>query len=101
MQKSLLPPHSNFSFLTKLNYLSRISCPLKICKIKINLHNLIKGEEDGKEKAKSQMINGIVAIAVTVSLWGIVALLQTAFGVNTGNSAPTADINNMIPGGSR
>ena len=64
--------------------------------------NVIKysmsGEEDGKEKAKSQMINGIIAIAVTVSVWGIVALLQTAFGVGVGNSAPT-DINGMIPGG--
>ncbi|MEI6190951.1 MAG: hypothetical protein WCP24_01110 [bacterium] len=65
--------------------------------------NVIKysmsGEEDGKEKAKSQMINGIIAIAVTVSVWGIVALLQGAFGVNTNNGAPD-DINNMIPGGS-
>ena len=59
----------------------------------------MSGEEDGKEKAKSQMIHGIIAIAVTVSLWGIVALLQNAFGVDTGNSAPT-DINSMIPVGS-
>ena len=59
----------------------------------------MSSEEDGKEKAKSQMINGIIAIAVTVSLWGIVALLQNAFGLDGGNSAPT-DINGMIPGGS-
>lgn len=65
--------------------------------------NVIKysmsSDEDGKEKAKSQMINGIIAIAVTVSLWGIVALLQNAFGLDGGNSAPN-DINRMIPGGS-
>ncbi len=59
----------------------------------------MSSEEDGKEKAKSQMINGIIAIAVTVSLWGIVALLQNAFGLDGGNTAPT-DINGMIPGGS-
>ena len=56
-------------------------------------------DEGGKEKAKSQMIHGIIAIAVTVSIWGIVGLLRTAFGVDGNNSAPT-DINNMIPGGS-
>lgn len=65
--------------------------------------NVIKysmsSEEDGKEKAKSQMINGIIAIAVTVSLWGIVGLLQDAFGLKTGNTVPN-DINRMIPGGS-
>ena len=66
------------------------------------IYNVIKysmsGEEDGKEKAKSQMVNGIIALAVVVSIWGIVALLQTAFGVDINNGAPT-DINNMIPGG--
>ena len=66
------------------------------------IYNVIRysmsSEEDGKEKAKSQMVNGIIALAVVVSIWGIVALLQTAFGVDINNGAPT-DINNMIPGG--
>lgn len=57
----------------------------------------MSAEEDGKEKAKQQMIWGIVAIAVTVSVWGIVGLLQSTFGLNGSNSAPS-DINNMIPG---
>ncbi len=55
-------------------------------------------DEEGKSKAKSQMIWGIVAIAVTVSVWGLVAILRTAFGVDTNNQIPT-NINYMIPGG--
>lgn len=40
-------------------------------------------DEEGKGKAKTQMIYGIIAIAVIVSVWGLVALLQNIFGVNT------------------
>ena len=43
-------------------------------------------DEEGKGKAKSQMIWGIVAIAVIVSVWGIVGLLQGAFGLNQGTT---------------
>jgi hypothetical protein len=69
------------------------------------IYNVIKysmsGEEDGKEKAKSQMINGIIALAVVVSIWGIVALLQETFDVQGQNSASSinSDFKNMIPGG--
>jgi hypothetical protein len=52
-------------------------------------------DEGGKEKAKSQMIWGIIAIAVVVSIWGVVAILRTAFGVDGSNSVP--NVNNMIP----
>ena len=57
----------------------------------------MSSEEDGKEKAKSQMVHGIIAIAVIVSIWGIVALLRITFGVE--NGAIPSDIGNMIPGG--
>jgi predicted permease len=63
--------------------------------------NVIKysmsSEEDDKQKAKSQMIHGIIAIAVMVSVWGIVSLLRNAFGVENNNQLPS-NINNMIPG---
>lgn len=65
--------------------------------------NVIKysmsNEDDGKEKAKSQMIHGIIAIAVIVSIWGIVALLQNAFGVG-GSGGFQGNLDGMIPGGS-
>ena len=53
-------------------------------------------EEDGKEKAKEQMIHGIIAIAVIVSIWGIVAILRSAFGTDTGTIPNNLD--NMITG---
>ena len=58
----------------------------------------MSNEDDGKEKAKSQMIHGIIAIAVMVSIWGIVSLLRNAFGVESNNQLPS-NINSMIPGG--
>jgi hypothetical protein len=57
----------------------------------------MSNEDDGKTKAKEQMIHGIIAIAVMVSIWGIVALLRNAFGVESNNQIPS-NINNMIPG---
>ena len=58
----------------------------------------MSSEEDGKEKAKSQMINGIIAIAVIVSIWGIVAILQKSFGLG-GAEAPHSigTLEGMIP----
>lgn len=54
-------------------------------------------DESGKEKAKSQMIWGIIAIAVIVSVWGLVAILRGFFGVDVADTLPTG-IGNMIPG---
>jgi len=59
----------------------------------------MSSEDEGKKKAREQMIHGIIAIAVMVSIWGIVALLRNAFGTDSNNTAPTNDINQMIPGG--
>lgn len=43
----------------------------------------MSSDEDKKLAAKSQMIWGIIAIAVIVSVWGLVGILQNIFGVNT------------------
>jgi hypothetical protein len=43
----------------------------------------MSSDEDAKGAAKSQMIWGIIAIAVIVSVWGLVAILQGLFGVST------------------
>lgn len=43
----------------------------------------MSSDEEKKAAAKSQMIWGIIAIAVIVSVWGLVAILQNVFGVNT------------------
>ena len=51
-------------------------------------------DEEGKGKAKSQMIWGIIAIAVIVSVWGLVAILQNIFGVNTQGAG---NVNRLLP----
>jgi hypothetical protein len=51
----------------------------------------IAADEDKKSAAKSQMINGIIAIAVIVSIWGLVTILQTMFGA-TSNNAQNIDL---------
>jgi uncharacterized membrane protein YidH (DUF202 family) len=49
---------------------------------------LASGDEAAKEEGKRKMIWGIVALFIIVSVWGIVAILQTLFGVNV-STAPT------------
>jgi uncharacterized membrane-anchored protein len=56
-------------------------------------------DEGDKEKAKGQMVSGIIAITVAVSIWGLVTILRTTFGLNTNNAAdgPSDSINYLIP----
>lgn len=54
----------------------------------------ISDDEDKKAKAKGQMIWGIVGIAVIVSIWGLVAILQGIFGVNTTGAG---NVNRLLP----
>lgn len=62
------------------------------------IYNVVKysmsSDEDGKEKARSQMIWGVIALAVIVSVWGLVNLLQGVFGVGQG---PAANVGNLLP----
>jgi uncharacterized membrane protein YidH (DUF202 family) len=39
-------------------------------------------EEEKKKKGKSFMIWGIIALAVIVSVWGLVSILRTTFGID-------------------
>jgi hypothetical protein len=52
----------------------------------------MSSDEAGKEKAKSKMIWGIIAIAVIVSVWGLVGILQGIFGVGTDNAESVTDL---------
>lgn len=47
----------------------------------------MSSDDKKKEAAKSQMIWGIIAIAVIVSVWGLVTFLQGFFGVDKTNSS--------------
>ena len=52
-------------------------------------------DEEKKGKAKGQMIWGIIAIAVIVSIWGLVAILQGIFGVQS--TGPQGNVRNLLP----
>ena len=54
----------------------------------------MSSDEEKKSAAKSQMIWGIIAIAVIVSIWGLVGILQNVFGVNTQGAQ---NVNNLLP----
>ncbi len=56
---------------------------------------VMSGDEEGKGKAKEQMIWGIIAIAVIVSVWGLVEILQNIFGVRT--TGPGNAVRNLLP----
>ncbi|MDD4803687.1 MAG: pilin [Candidatus Pacebacteria bacterium] len=53
----------------------------------------IASDEDKKTAARNQMIWGIIGIFVMVSVWGLVAILQSTFGMNNVSS----QIGNLIP----
>ncbi|MFA7252281.1 MAG: hypothetical protein WC027_00250 [Candidatus Paceibacterota bacterium] len=54
----------------------------------------MSSDEEKKGAAKGQMIWGIIAIAVIVSVWGLVAILQSLFGV--GNTS-AGDVGGLLP----
>ncbi len=64
--------------------------------------NVIKytmsAEDADKTKAKDQMIRGIIAITVSVSIWGLVAILQTMFITNNTGTPSNTNLRGMIPG---
>jgi len=57
-------------------------------------YTMTADDEDKKASARSQMIWGIIAIAVIVSVWGLVAILQNIFGVNTTGAG---NVNRLLP----
>ena len=54
---------------------------------------IASSSDEEKAKAKTQMVWGIVAIFVMVSIWGLVAILQSTFGT----SGVTTTIGNQLP----
>ncbi len=46
---------------------------------------VIKTNEEERAKAKGQILYGIIGLFVVVSMWGLVAFLQTTLGIRGGN----------------
>jgi hypothetical protein len=53
----------------------------------------IAGDEEKKKEAKTHIIWGIVGIFIMVSVWGLVAILQSTFGT----SGVQENIGSQIP----
>jgi NADH:ubiquinone oxidoreductase subunit 2 (subunit N) len=52
------------------------------------------GDSAKKEEAAKSMLFGIIGLAVIVSVWGLVALLQSTFGISTRDAG---NVNNLLP----
>ncbi len=55
---------------------------------------VMSSDDDKKAAAKQQMIWGVIALAVIMSVWGLVALLQNIFGAQ---SLRASDPTNLLP----
>lgn len=62
------------------------------------IYNVVRytmsSDEEKKGAAKQQMIWGVIAIAVIVSIWGLVSILQNMFGVTTQGAG---DVGRLLP----
>lgn len=47
---------------------------------------VISSDEEGKKKAKSHIIYGIIGLLIIVAMWGLVAIINTTFGISTTTS---------------
>ena len=55
----------------------------------VNFFIINADEEAKRAQGKQYMIWGIVALAVMLSVWGLVGIIQTTFGLKTGGTAPS------------
>jgi hypothetical protein len=49
-------------------------------------------DEEKRAAARSLMIYGVIGVFVVFSIWGLVALLGSIFGVGSGGSAPSVGV---------
>jgi hypothetical protein len=55
---------------------------------------VISTDSDDKESARKVVVQGIIGLFVIVSVWGLVGVVQTTFGIGTGGSLNQ----NQLPG---
>lgn len=73
------------SLLTAVGNIINILIPILVglCVLAImwGLFQYLKGGAEEKEKGRAIMIWGVVAVAVMVSIYGLVGILQSTFGI--------------------
>lgn len=55
---------------------------------------IASGDEEKRKEGKSVMVYGIIALAIMVSVWGLVRIITGTFNLDT--SAPIEDIKNLV-----
>ena len=50
------------------------------------------GDESARDRGKSIMIWGVIALFIIVSIWGIIAFIGQLFGIGQGGEAPTPGV---------
>jgi len=100
------PTGQNIGYITSLldnatSILNKVVVLLIAFAVVWFIYNVVKysmaGDEEGKEAAKQQMIWGIIALAVIISIWGLVNLLQSVFGVQEGTNSFNGSASNLLP----
>ncbi|MCX6753078.1 MAG: hypothetical protein NTW62_01865 [Candidatus Nomurabacteria bacterium] len=49
----------------------------------------ISKEEEAKKEGKARIIYGLIALLVIVSIWGLVSILQSSFGISSAGNTDT------------
>ena len=57
------------------------------------------GDESARDRGKSIMIWGVIALFIIVSIWGIIAFIGQIFGIGQGGEAPVPGIRAESTGG--
>ena len=53
---------------------------------------VISSDADDKEAARKVVVQGVIGLFVIVSVWGLVGVVQSTFGVGTGSSLNSSQI---------
>ena len=78
------------NFLEILNvYVIPILVTFAIIFFIISLFKYIRGDSEAKKEARGGLLWGVIIIAVIVSVWGLVAVLQNFFGVGNYSTPPS------------
>ncbi|NBD74157.1 hypothetical protein GVX82_03920 [Patescibacteria group bacterium] len=56
------------------------------------------GSDDGRRRGRALMIWGVIALFISVSLWGIVSIAITLFGLDPDVTCPPTQLNDTADG---
>lgn len=81
-----------YAIMSIANWAVLLIIALTIVWFLIGLFNFMRKEGEERAKAKTDMLWGVIIIAVMVSVWGLVEWVQDIFGVDSGADWQSPDI---------